>query len=134
MIRMISGETRIGGITYSAKSRPFEADPAVEKRLVERGAAEYVGKALATDPVDEAETKEAGKGVSTSENEKPAEGQETASGALSEMKATELRDLMQQAGIPYRVGMTKAEMVEALTAADTGAADKPPDLSAAMPE
>ena len=57
--------------------------------------------------------------------------QEAESGkASADMKAAELRDLMKQNGLPYKVGMTKAEMAAALNShLATGAEEHelPPD-------
>ena len=56
------------------------------------------------------------------------------SGSISaSMKAAALRDLMKQNGLPYKVGMTKAEMAAALNAHFGSAADDselPPDPDA----
>lgn len=50
--------------------------------------------------------------------------------ASTEMKATELRDMMKRCGIPYKVGMTKADMAAALNnhiSSGTEDGELPPD-------
>lgn len=50
MIRLITGFTWYGGMTYTPESGAFELPEGIEKHLVKAGAAEYVSAPLATVP------------------------------------------------------------------------------------
>lgn len=56
MIQMISGATRLDGRILRPESGPFEADPVVEKRLIDRGVAAYVLSETDVMPAPEEET------------------------------------------------------------------------------
>lgn len=73
MIQMICGYTGIGTKLVGPKDGPFELTPEAEKRLVERGVAEYATKALASPPAPAGENAPEVPGVNTSEAEQPAE-------------------------------------------------------------
>ena len=73
MIQMICGYTGIGTKLVGPKDGPFELTPEAEKRLVERGVAEYATKALASPPAPAGENAPEVPGVNTSEGEQPAE-------------------------------------------------------------
>ena len=73
MIQMICGYTGIGTKLVGPKDGPFELTPEAEKRLVERGVAEYATKALASPPAPAGENAPEVPGVNTSETKEPAE-------------------------------------------------------------
>jgi hypothetical protein len=82
-------------------------------RLVALGVAEYTSGEVATAQI-QAQGESAGEplpeeeGAGTAGKEPPAYD--------AGMKAAQLRDLMGENGIPFKVGMTKADMVKALDA------------------
>lgn len=76
------------------KSEPFDLEADKAARLVSQGVAEYVNEAPATAKAVESE-------------EAPY---------LENMTVSQLRALGKQMGITFKVGTTKAEMVEALSA------------------
>lgn len=79
------------------KDGPFSLTKEQEARLVGLGVAEYVGKPSvdnADDDIDRA----------------------AAEPSLEEMTAKELREVGKQYGLTFKVGMSKAEMVDALKA------------------
>lgn len=73
MIQMICGYTGVGTKLVGPKDGPFELTPEAEKRLVERGVAEYATKALASPPAPAGENAPEAPGVNTSETKEPAE-------------------------------------------------------------
>lgn len=73
MIQMICGYTGVGTKLVGPKDGPFELSAEAEKRLVDLGVAEYVGKALASPPADEGEKAKAQTGENTSRTPEPAE-------------------------------------------------------------
>lgn len=73
MIQMICGYTGVGTKLVGPKDGPFELSPEAEKRLVDRGVAEYATKALASPPAPAGENAPEVPGVNTSEGEQPAE-------------------------------------------------------------
>ena len=92
MIKMIRGVfgLPVNGIVVpkDKNSEPFNASEEQEKRLVERGFAEYVdGGEILT----------------------PPEG-----GSLDEMKADDLRAYGKELGLTFRVGMRKVDMISAI--------------------
>lgn len=110
-------------------------------RLVSIGTAayiteEYPTQAVITPPVDEEQT---GAGGDTEEHENVPEGEESDTDAPEysmSMKADQLRALLEKCGIPYKFGMTKADMVAALDqhfSAGGYADEEPPDLGAGAP-
>lgn len=116
-----------------------------EARLVSEGIAKYVGyiapttesiaRGVAT-AVDDANGQEAS--VNIPEELSGSKGEETAQKIPeynTDMKAAELREIMEGCKIPYKVGMSKADMVSALDAyfEDEAEDDAPPDLGAEDP-
>ena len=100
-------------VPKTSKDEPFSLSPEQEKRLVSIGVAEYVDAPAAPaipepEDVDEAPEAEA-------EPEVPAAEPET---SLDDMSAKELREYGKTFGLTFRVGMTKAEMREAIEAAE----------------
>lgn len=96
MIKMIAGKTGVlvKGIVVpkTKESDPFKSTPEHEARLVDLGLAVYVD--------DTENLAENGEGVS-----------------LEDMKANDLRDLGKKYGLSFNVGVKKAEMIEAIKAA-----------------
>lgn len=110
-------------------------------RLVSIGTAayiteEYPTQAVITPPVDE---EQAGAGGNTEEDENTPEGEENDTDAPEysvSMKADQLRALLEKCGIPFKFGMTKADMVAVLDqhfSAGEYADEEPPDLGAGAP-
>lgn len=103
-------------VPKTSKDEPFPLSPEQEKRLVSIGVAEYVDAPAAPaisepEDVDEAPEAEAAP-------EAPAAEPET---SLDDMSAKELREYGKTLGLTFRVGMTKAEMREAIEAAEAEA-------------
>ena len=92
-------------------SGPFSADPAQEKRLVDMKLAVYVKAHAAVDS-----------GAPIGFDETPDEDVPTLLRGLDELNANELRELGKEYGLTFKVGTKKAEMVEAITAAQIAAA------------
>ncbi|MEN6437026.1 MAG: hypothetical protein ABFD97_00415 [Syntrophobacter sp.] len=121
---------------------PFEIEDDKAERLVSRGIAVYVGEPTA--PIVIAETEDA-KGVATGQESStaPPPGGNTSDTENApkaqysiDMKAVELREILEQCGLVYKVGMTKAAMVAALDEYFEEEADddeQPPALGAAEP-
>lgn len=144
MIRMISGTTRTEWGTKSPASGPFSASAAIEERLVRLGVAVYVDT---VEPETDKTGVATGAGGENSHEagEDPPGGGDSSGGldkppAYSvDMKAAELRAIMELCGLTYKVGMTKADMVAALDeyyrdadGEDDG--EDPPDLSPEAPD
>lgn len=102
MIKMIAGKTGVlvNGITVpkTKESDPFRSTLEHEARMVKAGLAVYVDDPA---PVDAPEN--------------PTDGGEDVS--LEDMKADDLRALGKEYGLSFKVGMKKAEMIEAIKAA-----------------
>lgn len=118
-------------VPKTSKDEPFSLSPEQEKRLVSIGVAEYVDAPAApteTGPEDVDDAPEA-------ETEVPAGEAEDDGAALDEMSAKELREYGKELGLTFRVGMTKAEMREAIVAAEDAAEpeddEAPPAFDAA---
>ena len=82
-------------------SDPFETSPEQEERLVKLGVAEYVGEPEKAESGDEA----------VADIARAAEAPD-----LEDMTVKELRELGKEHGLTLKVGMTKAEMAEAIRA------------------
>jgi hypothetical protein len=109
---------------------PFEIDDDKAERLVSLGVAEYADAAPKEKPSPAAKDKRANAVATRSRGGKPGKASvsppKTKPGAQSaadapekpaydaDTKIDELRALMREHGLPYRVGMTKAEMAAAL--------------------
>ena len=97
MIKIVRGVYghQIGGrvVPKDKKAEPFSLTPEQEARLVGMGVAEYVGEL----PTEEAE-----------------EMEPVAPVYSIDMKADELRAIAKGMGLTFKVGTTKAEMVEAM--------------------
>lgn len=104
-------------VPKTSKDEPFSLSPEQEKRLVSIGVAEYVNAPAAPaipEPEDVDGTPEAEVEISASEPEDDGP-------TLNEMSAKELREYGKGLGLTFRVGMTKAEMREAIVAAEAAA-------------
>ena len=111
------------------ESAPFEIDDALFNRLNEKGVlvradnadnpaipsfARFMNEPV-VDPIPEPETDK--------------------STDLGDMSLKELKALAKDCGIPYKVGMSKAELIEALVNVDNSQdEEEPPVLTAALPE
>ena len=128
----------------------------IEARLVAAGVARYVGKPT---PIKETPDKAVATAPEQSTKDEPSnnipedtDGFKDKIEAPSEipsysvdMKSTELREIMSDYGIPYKVGMSKADMVAALDeyfkeesgedsdGGSEGDEEAPPDLGAEEP-
>lgn len=116
MIKMIRGVfgLPVNGIVKAMdkNSPPFEASAEQEKRLVERGFAEYVDGVDTSAPIgfDETPPEE------FEELPELPEGVTAIPEYSEDMKQSELRKIGEMCGLTFKVGMTKKEMVAALDA------------------
>ena len=93
----------------SEADAPFELLPEQEARLVRLGVAQYVGNVKqAQEPADLAEAVGAIAFDEPEEDERP----------LSDYSVKELRELGKDYGLTFKVGISKAEMVAAIEAAE----------------
>ena len=97
----------------TAADEPFELKPEQEERLVRLGVAAYVGSVEAEQPHEDEQQ-------GTEAEEEPIGFDETPGNELllSEMSAKELRALGKEYGLSFKVGMSKADMVKAIEAAE----------------
>lgn len=95
MIKMVAGTfgLPVNGVIkpMTKDSGPFEAAPEQETRLVKLGLAVYVGEPTVTEPGEIVD--------------------------LEEMSANDLRALGKEYDLSFKVGMKKADMIEAIKAA-----------------
>ena len=121
MIKMIRGVfgLPVNGIVVAKdkNSEPFSASEEQEKRLVERGFAEYVDGVDTLTPIGFDEIPE-GDALEDDSNELPElpEGVTAIPEYSEDMKQSELREIGAMCGLTFKVGMTKKEMVAALDA------------------
>ena len=92
---------------------PFELTPEQEARLVSLGVAQYV-------ETEEEQEPEETEQVETEEEQEPIGFDETpvVKVSLSDMSVKELRQIGKEYGLTFKVGMSKAEMVVAIEAAE----------------
>ena len=109
-------------------SGPFVASEEQEARLVKLGIAEYVTDGT---PIGFDEAPEDMTGEDAPEDEAPedmtgedAPEDEAPLKPLEDLTANELREMGKEYGLTFKVGMTKAQMVEAITAAQAPDADE----------
>lgn len=118
-------------VPKTSKDEPFSLSPEQEKRLVSIGVAEYVN-APAAPAIPEPKDVD---GAPKAEVEISASEPEDDGLTLDEMSAKELREYGKELGLTFRVGMTKAEMREAIVAAEDAAEpeddEAPPAFDAA---
>ena len=112
IIRGVYGFLDEGGIVRpkTEASAPFMLLPEQEARLVRLGVAEYVGGAveIPEEPVDLAEAVGPISIEEEPEEERP----------LADYSAKELRELGKDYGLTFKVGISKAEMIQAIEAAE----------------
>ena len=157
MIQMICGYTGIGTKLVGPKDGPFELTPEAEKRLVERGVAEYATKALASPPAPAGENAPEVPGVNTSEGEQPAEaplappaeaepdpkdcidivdGHMTVE-SLMELTRADMEALAEDLGLDVKKCKNKSEIAALIAQVEVGLDEQHgegPALSAALPE
>lgn len=130
------GKTSVG---ITAADGPQTFSDEYEARLVSEGVAQYVDAAdrqvVATPPV---RIEQPEPGDDSLETETSPSAQEIAVDKPRysiNLKAAELRELLEECDLPYKVGMTKAAMVTALDEYFEDAEDdeSPPDLGAEEP-
>lgn len=141
-------------VALTAADGPLTFSEELEARLVSEGVAKYVeDKPAHREPTK----KDADKGVATatgeangqSTNDNPPDNNTSSNSTenaqeipeySTDMKAAELREIMEDCNLQYRVGMSKADMVAALDAyfeaedeEEDDDEDTPPDLGAEDP-
>ena len=159
MIEMISGSTRIASRIVRPADGPFNADPVVEKRLVEAGVAVFVYPAArvtsrafreedAAQPRIDTETvlpveESSAPGVTLHEEESGAESKEYAdssrteelsydAGSLNALTNARLREIAEGLGLDTSAMRKKADFVDAILALQE--ADVEEDDGEAPPE
>ncbi|MBO6231803.1 MAG: hypothetical protein ILA17_06220 [Ruminococcus sp.] len=116
MIQMICGSTAIGTTIYSEADGAFSADEATEKRLVSLGVAKYVdGKAVATSTED-ASSDETGVDIPADENAAEDVSEDVSDIPVYSVDTPmpELKTLAKNAGISFKVGTRKEDLVKML--------------------
>lgn len=157
MIQMISGFTGVGTKLMGPKDGSFELPPEAEKRLVERGVAEYVGTALASPPADDGESAPAPTGENTSGAVEPAEAPLAPPAAaepdskdcidivdghmtvesLMTMTRADMEALAEDLGLDVKKCKNKSEIAALIAQVEVGLDEQHgegPALSAALPE
>lgn len=127
-----------GGTSVSLKASdgPQTLPEETEARLVAAGVAMYVGKlahAVATLPDNVNDDPE---GDNLPDDASGSDGAQDRPEYSTNMKSAELRGLMEEFGLTYKVGMTKANMVAALDAYfedEVRDDEEPPNLGAEEP-
>jgi hypothetical protein len=144
MIIVTNGIVVYNRAAITEKDGPQNLPPEIEARLVSEGVAEYVnrpveksnGKRVATPPEKK---KGQGEGDHQPAKEPSSESQRAAQDKPQysiDMKASELRELLEECGLIYRVGMSKADMVAALDCyfeEETEDNESPPNIGAEDP-
>ena len=151
--RVENPETKVVRVRPISMGERVEVSDQEAARLVALGVAAYLDEKPQDNPASDADSLGNGEnggeaGKHPPEADRPLTGLETPPGEdappeeegdeipeySTDMKADQLRALLEQYGVPYKIGMNKADMVAALDeyfAQDGGEA--PPDLSAAGP-
>jgi hypothetical protein len=137
-------------VALTAADGPQTFSEELEARLVSQGVAKYVGEKPAhREPASGGTVKEVATAVGEAngqdasnnppDDDAGSNGAENAQGIPKysvDMKAAELREIMEDCGLQYKVGMSKADMVAALDAYfgdEVEDEDTPPDLGAEDP-
>lgn len=102
------------------ESAPFEEDDALSLRMIEKGI-------LVRADADEAEAEPEESTEEISE-ELPAEDEEA---DLESLSMKELKEIASEYGISYKVGMSKADLINAINESES---EEPPTMAAADPE
>ena len=107
IIRGVYGFVDEGGIVRPKTSddAPFSLLPEQEERLVRLGVAQYVVQVKSA-PAEEPQPEESVAELPSNER------------LLSDLSAKELRELGKEYGITFKVGISKAEMVQAIETAE----------------
>lgn len=117
MIKVIKGTIgcKVGRLhkTFTAEDGAIHLDDALEARFVRLGVAVYVNAPAQSDAEGTGGAEDIPEGVYTSEDDK-TEDKPTLPAYSVDMKAEYLRNLGKQFDLNFKVGMSKAEMVEAL--------------------
>ena len=96
----------------------FEVDDETAKRLVDLGMAKYVAAVPVTTPPENSEEDDSSNNLP--ENEEPAEDENEEDAGIDipeysiDSHVSELRTIAKAAGITFKVGMSKGDMVDAL--------------------
>jgi hypothetical protein len=116
IVRGVYGFMDKGGIVRpkTEADEPFELTPEQEERLVRLGIAEYVGNVEDTEQEPEQEETE-----QEDTEQEPIGFDETPPVDLSTLSVKELREIGKEYGLTFKVGTSKADMVKAITAAQT---------------
>lgn len=107
---------------------PFELTPEQEARLVKLGVAQYVETVNDEQEPEDTDTEDT-EGVETEDEQEPIGFDETPpedfeeEKLLKDMNVKELRALGKEYGLTFKVGMTKDEMVEAISTAQAEIAE-----------
>ncbi len=137
-------------VALTAADGPQTFSEELEARLVSEGVAKYVeDKPARKEPMNNGTEKGVATGIGEAngqgtsnnppDNEAGSIGSENAQDIPEysvDMKAAELREIMEDCGLQYKVGMSKADMVAALDAYfgdEVEDEDTPPDLGAEDP-
>jgi hypothetical protein len=107
-------------IIKTRESAPFEEDDALSLRMIEKGI-------LVRADADEAEAEPEESTEEISE-ELPAEDEEA---DLESLSMKELKEIASEYGISYKVGMSKADLINAINESES---EEPPTMAAADPE
>lgn len=107
-------------IIKTRESTPFEEDDALSLRMIEKGI-------LVRADADEAEAEPEESTEEISE-ELPAEDEEA---DLESLSMKELKEIASEYGISYKVGMSKADLINAINESES---EEPPTMAAADPE
>lgn len=104
------------------ESAPFEEDDALSLKMIEKG---VLVKADGAEPV------KAVAGERAETGRKPEPVTEDKEDSLEGMSLKELKELAKDCGVSYRVGMSKAALIDEIVKAQS---EEPPVLTAALPE
>lgn len=107
-------------VIKTRESAPFEEDDALSLRMIEKGI-------LVRADADEAEAEPEESTEEISE-ELPAEDEEA---DLESLSMKELKEIASEYGISYKVGMSKADLINAINESEI---EEPPTMAAADPE
>jgi hypothetical protein len=107
-------------VIKTRESAPFEEDDALSLRMIEKGI-------LVRADADEAEAEPEESTEEISE-ELPAEDEEA---DLESLSMKELKEIASEYGISYKVGMSKADLINAINESES---EEPPTMAAADPE
>lgn len=115
IVRGIYGYMDEDGIVRAKRvdDPPFELLPEQEERLVRLGVAQYVGNVKSAPVVDTEPEEVEAEPADFGTEEAPTDGL-----SLADLSVKELREIGKEYGISFKVGVSKAEMVKAIEAAE----------------